>query len=124
MDKDPNDLWPDIDDEEMTTPLTILKEQGSFLAKKTKGLLEIEIVTSSESSKFYHNFNIVVSVLDYTYRLFRVSHDVMLYPLDVFWLNKYYKVDDEKAFREFLGRILSDDSTRTIVLALLAQAKS
>lgn len=125
MTKDPKDLWPEFgDDEQLTTPLSILREQSSYLSKKTQGLLDGEVVTSTEEQYFFHNFNIVSSVLDYTYRLFRVRHDITLYPLKVNWAGFWHDVDDEAGFREFLGRILADESTRRVVLALLAQAKS
>ena len=45
---DTNDLWPaNIADSNLTTPVTILKEQAALLGEKTRQLVKGEVVTQA-----------------------------------------------------------------------------
>lgn len=76
------DFWPDIAvSEPVSAPLSLLKKQATALGRKTKGLLEGRVDTTTRLGDFVHSFKIVAPTLDdYSYELFRVVHDVLLYP--------------------------------------------
>src|SRR5437660_2266298 len=94
------DFWPDIAVQEpVTTPLSIMKEQASALARKTKGLLEGRVDTTTLLGSFTHRFNIVAPTLDdYSYALFRVEHDLLLYPARILASQWSFNVKTEQEF--------------------------
>ena len=124
MANDPNDLWPEFEEVPLMTPVAILKEQGAFLSKRTSGLLDVEITSSTDFDEFLHNFNIIARTLDYSYRLFKIKHEITLYPVNLYWGDKWHEASNEEQFRKLLADILSHESTRKILLALLAQSRS
>ena len=79
-----DDLWPaNIADSKLTTPVTILKEQGELLGEKTKQLVKGEVSTHVLGPMFIHSFNIVAPTIKYRYELFTASHAISFYPLTV-----------------------------------------
>jgi hypothetical protein len=125
------DFWPDIETTPtFTTPLTILKEQAAALAKKTKGLLEGRVDTTTDVfDRFEHLFRIVAPTLDnYAYELFRVKHNVLLYPVEIEWSRlgnpDTMKIDSEQEFERALKQILSSTETMKVISNLLAQARA
>lgn len=44
------DLWPEIETENIVTPLAILRFQAGQLRTKTKGLIEAEVRTKTTSN--------------------------------------------------------------------------
>ncbi len=72
------DLWPQNLESlaPARAPVTILREQASLLGRKTKNLLEGEIVQvtpykAEEDAEFVYRFNIMAPALgDYRYGLF------------------------------------------------------
>ena len=82
------DLWPDkIKVEKLITPVTILRQQASLLGKKTKGIVQGEIEDGKGGfslNLFNYTFYIVAPALNnYRYRLFNISYEVSLYPLEI-----------------------------------------
>ena len=87
---DMRDLWPEdigpISD--LKAPVSILREQGALLGKKTNNLVEAEVVqleaVISEEREFSYAFLIVAPALDnYRYKLFTISCGINLYPITI-----------------------------------------
>ena len=122
------DLWGDIIQAEVRTPVAILREQASLLGIKTKNLIEASVKTSVKGGEFRHSFRLVVPALDgYTYELFEIFHGVSIYPITV--PNRVgnleapgLRLKDEEAFLNWLGHQLSSNETKRIISNLLAQA--
>ena len=78
------DLWPPhlTDDLPLTnTPLAILREQASWLGKRTNNLIEAEVKTHAEDDTLFHEFWVDAPALRFSHLLFYVSHQVAdLYP--------------------------------------------
>lgn len=119
------DLWPDFDKvEQFRSPKAILAEQATFLMGKTKNVIIAKVETeTSNDGGFYQNFIIQVPALNnYSYELFFVKHDVLLYPLTVRWEGKTAEAIDEKQFVEVLAQVFSSMQTKKIITSLYAQA--
>ena len=85
-----DDLWPDDIGlrTKLKAPVTILKEQGALLSKKTRNLVEGQIINISDrgigQDNFGYVFHLVAPALgNYHYRLLTISHSVDFYPLDI-----------------------------------------
>jgi hypothetical protein len=116
------DLWGEIAPSQVRTPVSILREQASLLSTKTKNTIEGQVETQIDGNMFYHAFNFVVPALDnYSYELFKVSHEVNLYPV---YTGRIPPARDEEAFLHWLGQELSSPETKRIIGNLLAQANS
>jgi len=136
-----NDLWPD----DITTntilkaPVTILKEQGVLLGRKTSNLVEGEVIKAFSDSEdhFYYTFYLVGPALGYRYRLLVVSHSINMYPLDIIMDGKdvlgelpaemkgeHNKLvaDSEEKFMEILKAIFATRKVRRVIEAIIAQS--
>jgi hypothetical protein len=120
------DFWPsDLAAVELRTPLSILKEVAAMLGSKTSNAILAEVTTKSEAGLFYHRLYLVVPVLEnYQYQLLTARHEILLYPVSVFWGKHFETCPDEGRFKEALKKILASSETRDILAALLAQAKA
>jgi len=117
------DLWGEIEPSAVRTPVSILKEQASFLGKKTKHVVEAEVETRTLAGSFYHAFRLVVPALDnYSYNLFEISHEVNPYPVSTGY--GAATLANEEAFVNWLAQKLSSSETKRIIGNLLAQANS
>lgn len=125
------DLWGDISSKPIKTPVSILREQGSLLEKKTNGVLTVVVsayqVGDGNDARFTYNFTINVPSLNYKYKLFSITHPINLYPV-IFNVEKEI-IDDNKTianneseFLEILGQILKSPKTQGILNALLSQS--
>lgn len=126
------DLWGDIPEKPIKTPVSILREQGSILEKKTSGILTVSIPTSQSGggndARFTHHFVINAPSLNYTYQLFSIYHTIALFPVTFVVENEMFSssngsktVNNEKEFLEILGQILQSPKTQNILHALLSQ---
>ncbi len=136
------DLWPaSIEVTKTTAPVTILRQQAAMLGKKTKNLIEAEVVNADQvvgDFDFGYNFYIVAPALNnYRFLLLRTLHNVELYPLyietgdDIFkeisqkfnaLNNIYIKVESEEEFLEVLRAIFNSSKTKRVLSAILAQS--
>lgn len=115
------DFWGDIAPTVVRTPSAILKEQAALLGTKTRNLIEARVNTDAAFGEIRHRFFLVVPALgDYTYQLFRIEHDVNLYPVTV-ESEPPVRLDSERDFIKWLQATLSSDHTKKIVGNLLAQ---
>jgi hypothetical protein len=107
-------FWPDdIARPTAKAPVAILKEQASFLGKKTRNLVEVKIApneTYSGGSTFSYDFNIVAPTLNFSYGLFSIVHGIGLYPV-------FFKLDDSlfEEVRLALGEGQPDKSTDKVI---------
>jgi hypothetical protein len=81
------DLWPDgIEQTRIRSPVTILREQGSLLGRKTKNLVQGEVLESAstkENQLVYSFFLVAPALSHYRYKLLTTYHDAGLYPVQV-----------------------------------------
>jgi hypothetical protein len=122
---DSDDLWPaNIADSNLTTPVTILKEQAALLGEKTRQLVKGEVVTQTTGSLLFHYFYIAAPTLNYRFELFNISHSVNFYPLVMRYLNNMTSIASEDAFKEKLKEILASQHTLNVVHPIIAQVRA
>ena len=118
------DLWPsNIADANLTTPVSLLKQQAALLGDKTRQLVTGEVTTQTVGSMFVHSFYIVAPTLNYRYELFRVKHAINFYPIVLEYLKQTTSLASEAAFLDKLKEILSAQHTVNTVQSLLAQVR-
>lgn len=145
-------LWPEIvAATKITTPLSILREQGDILGKITSNILEGEVISATDENPssgnnadlirlfemssvekeaarepnpvFYHSFYIKVPSLgNYRYKLFYVHHPITLYPASIVVDGQTLKCDSESEFKHHLKVVLSAKKTTDILAALINQS--
>ena len=141
------DLWPDdIEHTSVKAPVTILREQGTLLGRKTSNLVEGEITVGSRSDipseSFSYIFYFVAPALGgYRYRLLEILHSAVLYPLlitmdsDIFaeLLADMGKAaatrtpytmaaNSEDSFMEILRKIFATKKVKRVIEAIIAQS--
>ena len=145
-------LWPEtVAATKITTPLSILREQGDILGKITSNILEGEVISATDENPsprsdtdllellemssakqeatrepnpvFYHSFYIKVPSLgNYRYKLFYVHHLITLYPASIVVDGQTLKCADETEFKSHLRAVLSAKQTTDILAALINQS--
>lgn len=140
-----SNLWPkDIGQTALRAPVMILREQAALLGEKTHNVVKAEVDTlgpyseyNPHAEKFAHRFYLVAPTLDdYRYKLFEITHSVVLYPVDFHLdediqkelLSKNGKsnlsAQSEEELVKILGKIFNSAKSRHVVHALLAQHPS
>jgi hypothetical protein len=137
-------LWPDdLASISVRTPVTILKEQAAALGKMTKNLIEGRVTVTPFGQIIVVYLDLVVPTLkNYTYRLLRVKHGSLLYPVQVaahsmpelreatdavtvaVSMMNAREARNEDEFLAVLREILTSEETKKVLAALLAQAES
>jgi hypothetical protein len=121
----PDDLWPsNIADSNLTTPVTILKEQGALLGEKTRQLVTGEVATQTTGNLLVHYFYIAAPTLNYKFELFTISHGVSFYPCTLRYLNNVTQLKSESEFKDKLKEVLASQHTLNVVHSILAQVRS
>jgi hypothetical protein len=121
-------LWGDlpVGDARMMTPMTVLKEQANLLDERTNGVLLCRVYVLAKSPNIELDMDVIAPALDsYRYTLLRVSHPVLLYPLEMTDLTreKQFLCANEQEFRRDLRQILSSPEVHKVISALLSQSK-
>ena len=128
-------LWGELPDTPVDTgPITILKEQASFLGEMTRNVLVGEVRTESgfvaktlSSRDFVHTLSIrAPAVQNYRYDLLKVGHNVApIYPAMVADLVEGTKaeVNSEEEFIGELERILRSEALRNVIGSLLTYSQ-
>ena len=133
------DLWPEkLDLPGLNAPNIILSNQASLLGKKTKNLVEADVVRDDEytlyQGKFNYQFRIVAPLLGgYKYVLFSVVHEVNFYPLEIIVDedlaqelsekgNRKIIIVSEEKFIEALQKIFAAKKTRQVITAIKLQS--
>lgn len=137
------DLWPnDISlHTDLKAPVTILREQGTLLGRKTNNIVEGMIVRDTDPSTalghFKYGFYLTAPALsDYRYRLLTIMHSFELYPLDIIpnegvrkqlsdkMMNKdeASTAKNEEEFTKILKEIFATKKARRVIEAIIAQS--
>ena len=147
------DLWPGkLEPVKTRPPVAILREQASLLGAKTKNIIEGRVESYSdvfdESTDMKYSFFVVASTLNYSYRLFTITHDIRMYPLTIKMDTETYEevnpkkpggmgvgemmrrqrnevqANNEENLTEILKKIFASRKTIQIIGAMLAQSTS
>jgi hypothetical protein len=123
------DLWGEIITEPIRTPLTILREQATFLEKNTNGILTGEIRSDIKGGSFTHYFYVKAPSLSYSYLLFAVDHSLTLFPANISkfddsesYISSISNIKDEKEFINELKGVIQSPRTQKITSALISQS--
>ena len=133
------DLWPDeIKSIEVVSPVTIIKEQGKILGRKTNNIVVGEVKTLNSrpiSYDFGYSFSLVSSPLNYQYQLFKFYFTIDNYPVfisvdDSIKIEKFkdlsnelIEVQSEEELMKILKKIFSATKTLKVITGLLAQSQ-
>jgi hypothetical protein len=121
------DLWPpDFGVSGPLPPVAILRGQATALASKTMNLVMGDVRNESDSQLFRYAFYLVAPVLDdYRYKLFIITHEISLYPVDLFApqiRQDPFRAANPDEFEAVLKEVLSKDETLRVVRSLIAQS--
>ena len=133
-------LWGQLPlEENVRTPLIILREQATLLTQMTNAVLEGAVTSQKVASSFdpfglaptSKTFRTTLAIeapaLDgYVFQVLQVNYDLALYPVEVVDLvnKKDIACANEEDFNNAVGSILSSEAVRRAVGMLLAQSKS
>jgi hypothetical protein len=113
------DFWPDLGSVKPRTPVLILKQQAALL--ETEGTYK---------GYFVHKFILEAPALNYRYEMFKISHDLRLYPVTLESSPESHVLRAPTIFNseielvDWLKDILNSSSTRNILGTLLAQVEA
>jgi len=79
--------------------------------------------TESNGPYISHVFVISAPAIDYALELFRMTHEISLYPITAYWRNEREELQDEDQLVEFLKKVFSANDTKRLIHSLLAQAR-
>jgi hypothetical protein len=125
-------LWGDLPviEDDVDTPLMMMREQANFLKQSSRGLLHASISTTPLAlGKMRHRFYLVAPLLnDYRHLLFSVEHGIDSYPARVesrfFGTGGKPSCKDANAFENLLRLILTHAETRKAIASLVANSKA
>lgn len=125
------DLWGDLPlEENIRTPVTVLREQAALLGEKTRQVLQgdVRVHHSIGLKDFEAEFFITAPALDdYSYRLFSIQYPVTMYPLRIsesITGMPPIEYPSEESFVNALRIILSHPEVKKIISSLVAQSKA
>ena len=121
------DLWPmEFSPQRQTPPVTILRQQAALLGRKTKNLVEGDVVTSTTAEgMFEHTFYFVAPALDdFRYRALKVVHGIVFYPLELKAGKMIATCNDEDEFTDILQYVFAAEETHNVIASLIAQSTS
>jgi len=141
------DLWSDDIKVDVVTPLAILRAQVGSIQRKTKGLLQAEVTTTtSDAGWVRHQLDLIAPVLDgYRHRLFAATHEKdLVYPVKIeaecfrpespedfaqlfsavtkFQKDERPTAQTEQEFIELLSQVLHSGEVRSIIQSLIARS--
>ena len=119
-----DDLWGDLPKARIPTPKSILDEQANALTRKSGGVIEGRIVTLTglPPAQFGFDFNIVTPQLGYSFTLLRVTHSVMLFPVNIVDQSggAGFQAGDAEVFKERLRSIFRSEPIQRVLTGLLS----
>lgn len=139
-----SDLWPDDIEPAVTrSPISVLKEQGILLGKRTNNTVEGQVFKTStgewaSSQDFYFVFYIAAPSINYKYRLLEIAQPVDFYPVnikieldvlrdlpkDMQTMTGVVRAGDEKSLEYRLKMIFATNKVRRIIQALRYQVNN
>jgi hypothetical protein len=123
-------LWGELPVvEKIRTPLSILREQATVLSQMSERLLEGEVMVTSDSpDQIEAQLNIVAPTLGgYSVTILSISYGLDLYPIllqHALEPSIRKSAKDEQAFIVALQQVLTSESVRKVISALLTQIRS
>jgi hypothetical protein len=120
-------LWGELPDvSAIVAPITILKQQGSLLARATKGMLTASaIVNQGNLGRLKVTMYLVATALNnYRYEVLSVSHGVEPYPAQVTAEGQNIQCPDRDAFEKAVEQVLQSERVRKAIAGLLAQMQA
>lgn len=118
-------------------PVAILKRQGGFLAKATKGLLKVAtsvnedtpIYTDEERKPPLDQFRVTMYIVatalnNYRFCVLRVIHGIELYPARINAGKNWFECATQEDFENALEQVLQSDRVRTAIAGMMAQMQS
>jgi hypothetical protein len=120
------DLWPEF--QVPTQPRRfrqILEEVGAGLETKTKGLVQFRVrpLLGAGSDPEGYDCRLDVPNLDFSQLFLRIKyHHPDHFPVDLYWEDDHFTIEDEKALREKLAEIFHSDRTKAIISRLMSLA--
>lgn len=131
------DLWLDeIKSTEIISPVTIIKEQGKILGRKTNNIVVGEVKhIDSNQFPFAYGFALVCSTINYEYYLFDFLFPIEMYPVIIIpdnsianelslpSRNPEITIESEQGLIESLKKIFSAQKTVKIITTLLSQSQ-
>jgi hypothetical protein len=122
-------LWGDLPDvSSVRTPADMLLEQANELKRMTQGKLIGRVSVSRTPVGVDIEFDVIVpSLANYSVTILRVRHDITLFPATIYRIlenNASTRTASIDEFERGLAEALTSPRTRTVVGALIAQAKS
>jgi len=125
------DLWGELSlEENIRTPVTILREQAALLGEKTRQVLQgdVRVHHNVGLNGFEAEFFITAPALDnYAYQLFSIQYPLAMYPLKIIATitgRPPRECPTEEKFVNELGIILSHAKVKKIISSLVAQSKA
>ena len=122
------DLWPEIETENIVTPLAILRYQAGQLRAKTKGLIEAEVRTERfDDDSVCHELVIIAPALDrYEYVIATFGHHVKLvYPVAVAIESnpRARMCNSQDELLDAVSEILRTEKVKAVISSLIAQSR-
>ncbi len=121
------DLWPEIETENVVTPLAILRFQAGQLRVKTKGLIEAVVRTEqTEYGWMRHHLVLIAPALErYEYEIATFQHAVTLvYPVSVDSPTENERdCSSQDELLEAVSKILRSDRVKSVIASLIAQSR-
>ena len=129
MNKDKSlSLWGDLPSgDDITPPITILKEQAEILGRRTKGTLKGLVWHFISVNTISIRLDILAQNLDdYSMTVIRIEQPLFLYPLRIFneITNEEHKVENEEKFIRTLHSILSSYNVKRVIKEIFSQNKN
>ena len=124
MPDQPDDYWPtNLVPSSFVTPASLMREQAALLGSKTNQQITAAVVAVGTPGAFTWSFQLFSAALgNYRYELFRVSHDLKIYPAVFNWENHADQVvANEAQFKAYLKDIIGSEQTKQIVQGMLSQ---
>lgn len=115
-------LWPELKVKREKTPYAILKEQASYLAENTNGLVTglVTRKTDSNGDVWLRFFFVAPALGDYRYSLLTLWHDpIIVYPVHA---SGSENIASEAKLVEYLKMVFSSDNTQTALSSLINQS--
>ncbi len=124
------DLWPDdIGHSDLVAPVAIMRQQASFLGRKTQNLVRGNIVSTfnqSNENLVHYFFMVAPALQEYRYKLFTVRHKISFYPLFLYSERtdgKEVEVANQDEFLETLKAEFNSEKARSVIESMIAQSE-
>ena len=131
------DLWSEDIQIDVLPPVAILRAQENPLGRKTKGILEAKVMTTTSESEAQHQLDLIAPALShYRKTLLTARHSFeMVYPVEVrapcfepdgsmreFMLSKRNFAAGQEDFIQVVRKVLQSTETKAIIQSLISRS--